>query len=136
MIAKVAIPVWQERVSPVMDSACQLMVADFDDGKVVAQKTFDIPQLHNIQKVRFLQSLGIKVLICGAISQELESLLADSGIEVNPFFRGRIGDIINAFCNGNLQNEHFFLPGCRFGGRGQQSGRCQRRRGLRRGRLN
>ena len=136
MITKVAIPIWQDRVSPVMDSACQLMVADFDQEKVIARKTVDIPQLHTVQKVRFLNDLGIGILICGAISQEMESLLASSGIEVNPFFRGNISDIIDAFCNGSLQNEHYFLPGCRYGGRGRRGGHCQFRRGMRRRRVN
>ena len=138
MKTKVAIPIWQERVSPVMDSACRLMVVDFDDGRVAGETTVDIPQLHIVQKVRFLCSLGIDALICGAVSHELESMITSSGIEVNPFYRGTIQDIIAAYGNGNLKEDRFFLPGCRNGGRGRGRGRgrCRGGRGMRRGRFN
>lgn len=119
-----------------MDSAGQLMVADFDNGHIVSENTVAIPQLHAVQKARFICNLGVNILICGAISQELETMLASSGVEVNPFFRGTIEEIIAAFCNGNLKEERYYLPGCRNGGRGRGRGRCQGRRGMRRGRFN
>ena len=136
MSIKVAIPIWKERISPVMDSAGQLMVADFDNGHIVGENRVAIPQLHSVQIARFICDLGVDILICGAISQELETMLASSGVEVNPFFRGTIEEIIAAFCNGNLKEERYYLPGCRNSGRGRGRGRCQGRRGMRRGRFN
>jgi len=94
------------------------------------------PQLHDVQKVRFLCGLGIDILICGAISQELESVLVSSGIEVNPFCRGSIADILAAYCDGSIKEDRFYLPGCRHGGRGRGGKRFQGRRGMRRGRFN
>jgi len=42
---KVAIPIWNGRVSPVMDTACRLLVVDFADGREVSRETWDIPQV-------------------------------------------------------------------------------------------
>ena len=79
-----------------------------------------------------------RVAIGVGYSQELEEMLISSGIEVNPFIRGSIDDIIAAYCHGSLRDDRFFLPGCRRKGRGRGPGRgrSQSRRGMRRGRFN
>jgi len=132
---KIAIPIWNDRVSPVMDSASQLLLVQIDDGAVCSRTRLDIPQLHPVQQSRFLCSQGIDRLICGAISHRLQTMLTASGLTVMPWVRGNVEDIIAAFINGNLQNQDFYLPGCRQGG-GRRRGRgCGRGRGTGRGRF-
>jgi predicted Fe-Mo cluster-binding NifX family protein len=128
MIMKVAIPTWDGRVSPVMDTARHLLVTEFADGSEVSRETVIIPQANISSRVSFLTDLGIDVLICGAISHQFEHMLAASGIEPYPWFRGNVDEIIAAYFDGVLQNDSFLLPGCRRRGRGRG-----RRRGWRAG---
>ena len=113
MSYKVAISIWQNRVSPVMDSARQLMVVDYEDKREVKHMVIDIPNLNLIHKTEFLKSLGINLLICGAISTQMQQVLTASHIEVIPFIRGPMQKVLNAYINGNLNGDNFCLPGCR-----------------------
>lgn len=110
---KVAIPIWEGRVSPLMDSACHLLVAEIAGGREVSREIVDIPQTGIRGRTRFISGLGINLLICGAISHQFEQMLTVSGTKASPWFRGDVDDIIVAHSEGNLQNDRFFLPGCR-----------------------
>ena len=109
---KVAIPIWNGRVSPVMDTACHLLVVEFADGAEVAREILDIPQLNISYRVSFLVDQGIDVLICGAISHPFEHMLAASGIKPIPWVGGNADEVIAAHAGGALQNDNYRLPGC------------------------
>jgi len=126
-IMKVAIPIWENRVSPVLDTARQLLVVDLENGQEVSRTAVDIPLMHIVQIARFARELEIDTVICGAISRQLETMLATLGIRVIPWVRGEADEVLSAHADGNLQNEYFFLPGC---GRS----RCRRGRRGQRGR--
>jgi predicted Fe-Mo cluster-binding NifX family protein len=129
-----AIPIWAGRVSPLMDTASQLLVVELDEDREVSRQTAVIPHANHSHRATFLTQLGVDVLICGAISRHLERALAASGIQTFPWFRGGIEEIITAYRNGALHNENHFLPGCwrrhrRGGGRcGRPGARPNRRR--------
>jgi len=127
MNLKVAIPILNERVSPVMDTACRLLVTEIVDDREVSRTVFDIPQSDISNRASFIAQLGIDVLICGAISQQFEQIITASGIRLLPWYCGYGNEIIAAYSNGTLQNGSFLSPGCR---RQQRCrGRGQRRAG-------
>ncbi|MEA2031612.1 MAG: dinitrogenase iron-molybdenum cofactor biosynthesis protein [candidate division Zixibacteria bacterium] len=121
---KIAIPIWNGRVSPVMDTARQLLIAEIDDGLEVSRTVVDIPQTNISHLANFISGHRIDTLICGAISHQLEQMLAASGIRINPWFRGNVDKVIAAHSAGILQDDNFLLPGC---GRGRRRGRGGRR---------
>ena len=124
---KVAISIWNNRVSPVMDTANRLMVIDYEDKHELNRSVLDIPNLNVIYKTEFFKGQGINLLICGAISMRMYQILAASQIEVVPFIRGSIQKILTAYNNGDLQNGDFFLPGCQNNVLGLGRKRCRRR---------
>jgi predicted Fe-Mo cluster-binding NifX family protein len=123
-IMKIAIPIWNDRVSPVLDTARELLVVEQDrDGQQV-RNTMVLPESSLPYKARLIGSNGISALICGAVSRGLEMMLTNEGIRVIPWVRGKVDNIISAYYSGNLNQQGFRLPGC---GRGRQGRR--RRRG-------
>ena len=130
MSMKVAIPIWDERVSPVMDTACRVLVAEIDGDREISRTIVDIPQADIHHRAGFLSRLGIDVLICGAISQQFEQIIAASGIETHPWYCGYGNEIVAAYSNGTLENGSFLSPGCRrrrCRGRGRGRGRGRSR---------
>ena len=119
MATKVAIPIWDGRVSPVMDTARQLLVIELADGSEVSRTVVDIPQASISGRTGFVSDLCIDVLICGAISHQFERMLAGSGIKAHPWSRGDVDEIIAAYRGGILRNDSFLMPGCRRRGRGR-----------------
>jgi predicted Fe-Mo cluster-binding NifX family protein len=130
---RVAIPIWEGRVSPVMDTAGRLLVVAVDGDQVEWQKVFDIRMDDASGCMKIMTEQQIDLLICGAISRRLEQTLASSGIEVIPWFRGAVREIIAAHLKGRLNNDDFFLPGRGRRHRGRRKGhRTGRQGGFRR----
>ncbi len=109
MSKKIAIPIWQDRVSPVMDTAGQMKIIDYFDGHENGYAIEIIPRSHLVQKAAFLKNLGIDLLICGAISRHLHQILVSSGIDVIPFVHGPVVNVIEAYAKGELKGENSFF---------------------------
>ena len=126
MNTKVAIPIWDGRISPLMDTACYLLIANINEGQVLLKETIGIPRMNIQDQVRFLTDRHIDVLICGAISHQLERILAASGVKPIPWFGGNVDEIISAYAGGTLKNDNFRLPGCGRRRRRDRNQRCGR----------
>jgi len=120
---KIAMPIWEGRLSPVMDSACRLLVVEINNGREQSRNIYVIPPADIYGRVKFISELGVDILICGAVSQQFEQRLKASGIKISPWFRGQVDDIIIAHSNGSLKSDKFFMPGCCGRGRGAGRGR-------------
>ena len=73
-----------------------------------------------------LESVGVDVLICGAISRALANMVTASGIQLLPYVTGRVNDVLLAYLNDQLVQAQFIRPGCWPGAR---KGFGRRRRG-------
>ena len=124
MNSKIALSIWENRISPVMDSAGQLLIIEYEDKKELNRQLIYIPDIDLVKKVNFFQTQGVELLICGAISRQLLQILSVSGIKVIPFIRGSINKVLSAYIHEYLGEDSFFLPGYQ---------RCRRKQNRRRG---
>lgn len=124
---KIAVPVWQGRVSPVFDVAGQLLLVEFADGRELARKEQLVDETTPDERARRLVELGVETLICAGISQLLESGLADRGIRVIARVCGNVEEVLAAFVAGRLCEERFAMPGCCGQKRRRHRGGCRRR---------
>jgi predicted Fe-Mo cluster-binding NifX family protein len=124
---KLALPVWQDRISPVFDVAEQLLLVEMDGGAERFRRTETLPPETAEYRARRIAELGVSTLICGALSRPLESLLWARGIEVLPRVCGDVEEVLQAYHVGALQEDRFAMPGCC--GRMRRRQRCRCRRG-------
>lgn len=125
---KLAMPVWNDCVSTVLDFADRLLVVDCESGAVRDRSVINLSGVTMAEKIARLRELDIQVLLCGAVSRPMERMIMASGIDIIPFLRGRVNDVLNAYFSGQLFGPGFKLPGCRRGlGFGQGMG--QRKHG-------
>jgi predicted Fe-Mo cluster-binding NifX family protein len=108
---RVAVPVWQGRVSPVFDVAGQLLVAELAEGTEGPRREYPLPSAEPEQRASQLAELQVETLICGAISRALEALLSEHGIKVCGRICGNIDEVLKAFAAGTLGDE-YAMPGC------------------------
>jgi predicted Fe-Mo cluster-binding NifX family protein len=132
----IAVPNYQGRVSPVFDVATRRVVVRLKGSAEEERREIVILEKQSEEIVRSLAEAGIKVLICGAISQELQLLLEKGGIRVVAHICGEIDAVIAGYGAGALQKAEFLMPGCcgRRWGALRRRGRCRkasRTRGLR-----
>ncbi|NLE39248.1 MAG: hypothetical protein GX621_14590 [Pirellulaceae bacterium] len=130
---RIAVPVWQDRISPVFDVAGQLLLVDVSDGREVTRRAEMLIEARPEARIVQLLSLGVETLICGGISQPLELRLADQGIHVIARVCGNVEEILAAFLAGQLGETRFAMPGC-CGQRRWRMGRQGCQRGRHRGR--
>jgi predicted Fe-Mo cluster-binding NifX family protein len=123
---KLAIPVWQDRVSPVFDVAGQLLLVEFEASEEIERRQESLPEESTEQRIHRLQNLGVGTLICGAISRPLEALLASAGIRIVSQVCGNVEEVLQAFRSGKLEDDRFAMPGCCGRRRRRQHGRCRR----------
>lgn len=109
---KVAITVWNDRISPVFDVARNIMILDVADG-VVQKETFESIDSDDAErKAARLKQLNIQTLICGAISRYHARLIFREKIEIIPFISGEIDEVIKAYLSARLPNPKLMMPGC------------------------
>jgi predicted Fe-Mo cluster-binding NifX family protein len=138
----VAIPTRSERISPVFDSAGQILLVDLDDGQERSRCVAPMPGDSIAGRVSRLQELRVAVLICGGISRPLQQMIEADGIRVYPWTAGPVDEVLEAYRQGRLHEGQYLMPGCSdpersgMGGhrcRGAQPARPGRRSGSRKG---
>ncbi|MCK4727856.1 MAG: NifB/NifX family molybdenum-iron cluster-binding protein [Desulfobacterales bacterium] len=108
---KVAIPAWAGQVSTVFDFAHSLLLVELHSGKEVGRSEIPLDEYPSILRAGILSRLGVKVLICGAISRSLATVVAGYGIEIIPFVSGMVDEVLDAYLTGRLAEARFLLPG-------------------------
>jgi predicted Fe-Mo cluster-binding NifX family protein len=120
---KLAIPIWQGRVSSVFDFACKAVVVEWDGPAELDRREVALSG-QGPTRIVTLRQLGVDTLICGAISRPLASWASVCGIRLFPYVTGVVNEVIEAFENGQLGSERFVLPGCWEGAKMQYRHRC------------
>ena len=110
---KLAVTVWDERISPVFDAAHTLLIVDVKNGRLknISYEPFN-PQ-SEARLTEDLTHLGIEVLICGPISQVHSTLIEACAIHLIPFIGGNVNEVLESYVKGNPLAPAFLMPGCR-----------------------
>jgi hypothetical protein len=123
----IAIPVLQERISPLLDAAARLLLVTRRRGKEVARREFILGPLPPEGLARSVAELRVDVLLCAALSQGLQRELERRGVRVQPHLCGEIEAVLQAFCCDRLNRPEFRMPGC---WKQHSPGGCCRRRSV------
>jgi predicted Fe-Mo cluster-binding NifX family protein len=108
----IAIPVLQERISPVLDTAARLLLITRRRGKEVARREFVLGPLPPEGLARSVAELRVDVLLCAALSEPLLRALERRGVRVKPHLCGEVESVLRAFDCGQLRRDEFRMPGC------------------------
>ena len=109
---RIAIAVWESRISPVFDAAEHLLILDVENGREVNRIEKSILGLSTQKRVDRLVELDVDMLLCGAISRQLADMVAASGIRVIPWVTGEVGKVRDWYLTGKPIDTRFLMPGC------------------------
>jgi predicted Fe-Mo cluster-binding NifX family protein len=109
---KIAIPIWERKVSPVFDTASRLMVLQIDEKKEKSRFETYLDEQELSRRCIRISGLGIDVLICGAISRPFQKMLLASGVAIVPWISGEVEEVLQAYLRGNLFHSKYLMPGC------------------------
>lgn len=125
---KVAIPRFDNRVSPHFDCASKVLIATVEGGKVVNRELYSLRDLNVLRRSTFLQKQGVEWVICGGISNFSTRLLWGNGIQVLAMVAGDAEQVLDQFVSGTLHSsaDPAFQPHNNFRHPGRR-GRCRGR---------
>jgi predicted Fe-Mo cluster-binding NifX family protein len=109
---KVVLTVWEDRISPVADSAGELLVVDVENRTVRGRRSESIETESLFSRARRLSGLEAEIFICGAISDFFAGLLKGYGIQLMPFICGKVEEVLDAYLEGSLLSPKFMMTGC------------------------
>ena len=108
---KVALTTWENRISPVFDSAHMILVAKVENGTVVDRYYNPLGSELPLSRVSKLSELGVNVLICGAVSGFFANMIEAHGIRIIPFVAGDVNQVLDAYLKGSLPMPALQMPG-------------------------
>jgi len=113
-----AMPIWEERISPLLDEARRIRIVRLHDGEMEDRIEASFDGVPWYRRARELRERGVDVLVCGAVSRCLEEALLREGIRVVGRLCGEAEAVLRLVLSGRPIPEEHLLPGCRRGGRG------------------
>lgn len=112
---KLAISVWNERISPLFDSSRRIEMFELEGQRAIFLGAIEITAEEPLAKAARLTELRVNVLICGAVSRYLAGMIVARGIKLIPFVAGDTGKVLAAFLAGTLSDQRLTMPGCNCG---------------------
>jgi len=109
---RVAIPVWQGRVSPVFDEASRILLVDISQSKEQQRKEEYLPDQNPLDRARLLPRLGVDLLVCGMISRKQQAAISSAGIRIIPCICGSMEEVIAALLEDRVDCKELRMPGC------------------------
>ncbi|MBU2497643.1 MAG: hypothetical protein KKE57_01965 [Proteobacteria bacterium] len=113
---RIAIPIWEDKISPVLDTASRLLVVEVENQSEASRFEIYLDEQQISRRCFRIQGLGVDILICGAVSRPFYRMLMASGIDVISGISGPAEDILDACLKGNLADSKFLMPGCQGNG--------------------
>ena len=117
----IAIPEFQERVSPLLDEARRFILMEITEGQIVQRSTVSINADSAALRVSKLREIGVIVIISGAVSGYLSRIISENGFQHYSWVSGPVDDVIAAYLEGKLKLSPDCTKPCR--GTGRSCGR-------------
>ena len=139
-MTKIAIPLFNERISPRFDCAQSFLLVETEDRGIVESEEVQIGLLSTMDKVGKLSDLRVDTFICGGIDEVSARRLVHKGIRIYAWITGMARDALISFLNGELESGIMVGAGghrqgrWRLSGKGSNRGEGRRKSGAGRGR--
>jgi predicted Fe-Mo cluster-binding NifX family protein len=117
---RVGIPVFESRVSPVLDACKRLLVVDIEGSRVVNRVEISLEKISLTERIEVIARWGIRKIICAGVSDVMCKYLAARNIVLISGIAGKLEEILNAYLCNRLDDPCFVMPG-----RGAAKGRSR-----------
>jgi predicted Fe-Mo cluster-binding NifX family protein len=109
---KVAVTVWEKRVSPVFDASQMLLIAEIENGAIVSKGQIGFDPETPSALIRTLAAMEVTTLICGAVSEQSAIVIETGRIRLIPFIAGEADEVLEVFAKNSDVDARYLMPGC------------------------
>lgn len=110
---RIGIPIWNNRISPVLDTASKLLVIEMDHENEAGRFEIFLDEHELTRRCLRIRGMNVDLLICGAVSRPFCSMLEASGINIIQDISGHPEDVLQAYLGNKLAHSGLMMPGCR-----------------------
>ncbi len=100
----VAIPVYRERISPLLDVSKKYAIFEIVDDEVKQKLLIEVHAESEPLRIDKLKEIGVSVIICGAISDFVSRLVLGRGIRLISWVNGPVDEIIELYSGDALES--------------------------------
>ena len=108
---RIAVPIFQSRVSPVLDSCNDLMLVDLSEAGAVRRVNVSLRKLSLGERAAAMSRQGVEKIICAGVSDLMMACIVSRGIQVISGLSGEVEQIIAAYQQNQLDQDCFRMPG-------------------------
>jgi predicted Fe-Mo cluster-binding NifX family protein len=108
---KIAMPVWENKISPVLDTASRLLVVELKQGEDMSRFEIYLDERDLSKRCARITGLGVDTLICGAVTRHFSDMLEALGVGVITGISGQPDDVLRACFEGRLAHSKYLMPG-------------------------
>ena len=108
---RIAIPIFQSRISPVLDTCNDLALVDLPEAAALPRATVSLKSLNPGERAAVMARQGVDKIICAGVSDLMTACIVSYGIRVISGLSGEVEQIIAAYQQDRLDQECFRMPG-------------------------
>lgn len=108
---RIAIPIFHNRVSPVLDTCTRLLFIDFEEKISVERREISFGIYSQPERFETIKKLKPDAVICCGISEVLDRRLQSAGIRLISGIAGDVEQVAEAFLSNRLDAPCFRMPG-------------------------
>ena len=108
---RVGIPVFESRISPVLDACNRLLLVDIDEGREVNRQEISLEKINLTERIEVFTRWGVRKIICAGVSDVMCKYLAVRNIALVSGIAGELEKIIKAYICDRLDEPCFIMPG-------------------------
>ncbi|PKL17908.1 MAG: hypothetical protein CVV49_08630 [Spirochaetae bacterium HGW-Spirochaetae-5] len=99
----IAMPVFEERISPLLDVSERFVLFEVKNKRVTQRIVINVNAETDRMRIQKLKELGVALIISGAVSRFLSFIISDIGIRHISWISGPVDEAIESFLNGTLE---------------------------------
>lgn len=117
----VAIPVFQNRISPLLDEARRFVIFEIADGAICQKIVINLDLATCAMRISRLKELGVITLVSGAVSGDVSDIIIEKGFRHYPWNSGDVNEIMELYLRKRLRPCRASVSQCR---KGKNRKRC------------
>ena len=99
---KIAMPVFENRISPRFDCAPGFRVYMTEGGEITGIREISCQGWNDNERIAQLRALGVDTMICGGLPNYLLGILTNRGMKIIPWVAGDASEAFALFLRGQL----------------------------------
>jgi hypothetical protein len=108
---RIGIPVFESRISPVLDSCNQMVMIDIDQGREIWRREISLERIDIAERIEVFTRWGIGKIICAGVSDLMCRYIASKQIVLISGIAGELEKILDAYLCNRLDDACFMMPG-------------------------